>query len=109
MDKQSTTVKVGSIGDRLWHLNFLVTLTSDDNWHLDIHVHDPSNTRKAGVLARLTEHNYQSFKQLIQKTDETIVQLQDSRRQNQQKLMEQLRSLPTEQLSSLGINTEWLI
>lgn len=102
------TVKVGSIGDRLWHLNFQVTLTSDGNWHLDIHVYDPSNTRKAGVLARLTEHNYQSFKKLIQETDETIDQLRENRQQNQQKLMDQLRSLPVEQLSSLGINPEWL-
>ncbi|MGI0488130.1 hypothetical protein ACN4EK_22035 [Pantanalinema rosaneae CENA516] len=108
MDKESVTVKVGSIGDKLWNLSFQVALTVEDKWYLDIFAHDPINMRKAPILIRLTEHNYQSFKELIQKTDETIVQLRENRQQNQQKLMEQLRSLPTEQLSSLGINPEWL-
>jgi succinate dehydrogenase flavin-adding protein (antitoxin of CptAB toxin-antitoxin module) len=75
---------------------------------LEILAFDPSDIRKAGVLARLTEHHYQTFKELIQKTDETLVQLRENRQQNQQKLMEQLRSLSVDQLSSVGINPEWL-
>lgn len=108
MDEQSNKIKVGSIADRLWHLSLQVTFASDNDWFLDILAFDPSDMRKAGVLARLTEHHYQSFKELIQKTDKAITEIKDSRKQNQQKVMEQLRSLPNEQLSLLGINPEWL-